>query len=79
MTARETDGVPGKVLEVLPGETYRVALEDGQQVIAHVGGKMKRHFIRLLPGDPVTIEVSPFDRSKGRIVYRASDGAGGGA
>jgi len=58
------------VKEALPNATFRVVLENGHQVLAHVSGKMRMNFIRILPGDNVTIEMSPYDLSKGRIVYR---------
>lgn len=58
------------VKEALPNAVFRVALENGHVVIAHVSGKMRMHFIRILPGDKVTVELSPYDLSKGRIVYR---------
>ena len=62
--------VTAVVKEALPNAVFRVALENGHQVIAHVSGKMRMHFIRILPGDKVTVELSPYDLSKGRIVYR---------
>jgi len=62
--------VVAEVKEALPNAAFRVALEDGHQVIAHMSGKTRMHVIRILPGDTVTIELSPFDSSKGRIVYR---------
>lgn len=58
------------VKESLPNATFRVALENGHEVLAHVSGKMRMHFIKILPGDHVTIELSPYDLTKGRIVYR---------
>jgi len=58
------------VKEALPNAMFRVELENGHQVLAHVSGKMRMHFIRILPGDRVTIEMSPYDLEKGRIVYR---------
>ncbi len=62
--------VTATVKEALPNAVFRVTLENGHQVIAHVSGKMRMHFIRILPGDKVTVELSPYDLSKGRIVYR---------
>jgi translation initiation factor IF-1 len=62
--------VSAKVLEALPNAVFRVKLENGHQLMAHVSGKMRMHYIRILPGDTVTVEVSPYDLSKGRIVYR---------
>jgi len=58
------------VKEALPNAVFRVQLENGHIVTAHVSGKMRMHFIRILPGDRVTVELSPYDLSKGRIVYR---------
>lgn len=63
--------VEGKVLETLPNAMFRVELENGHRVLAHVSGKMRMHFIRILPGDRVTIQLSPYDLARGRIVYRA--------
>ena len=62
--------VEGKVLETLPNAMFRVELPNGHRVLAHVSGKMRMHFIRILPGDSVTIELSPYDLSRGRIVRR---------
>ncbi|MFI4913046.1 MAG: translation initiation factor IF-1 [Sedimentisphaeraceae bacterium JB056] len=62
--------VDGKVLDALPNAVFKVELENGHQIIAHVSGKMRMHFIRILPGDTVTVEMSPYDLSKGRIVLR---------
>jgi translation initiation factor IF-1 len=58
------------VREALPNAMFRVELENGHKVLAHVAGKMRMHFIRILPGDRVTVEMSPYDLTKGRIVYR---------
>ncbi len=58
------------VREALPNAMFRVELPNGHQVLAHVSGKMRMHFIRILPGDKVTIEMSPYDLERGRIVYR---------
>jgi len=60
----------GSVLESLPSATFRVRLDNGHEVHGHISGKMRVHYIRLLPGDRVTIEMSPYDLSKGRIVHR---------
>jgi len=62
--------VEAVVKEALPNAVFRVQLENGHIVTAHVSGKMRMHFIRILPGDRVTVELSPYDLSKGRIVYR---------
>ena len=63
--------VEGKVTEMLPNATFRVELENGHKVLAHVSGKMRMHFIRILPGDTVTVELSPYDLTRGRIVRRS--------
>ena len=62
--------VEGKILETLPNAMFRVELENGHKVLAHVSGKMRMHFIRILPGDSVTVELSPYDLTRGRIIYR---------
>ncbi len=62
--------VEGKVVETLPNAMFRVELANGHKVLAHISGKMRMHFIRILPGDSVTIELSPYDLSRGRIVRR---------
>jgi len=63
--------VEGKVIEPLPNAMFRVELENGHKVLAHISGKMRMHFIKILPGDIVTIELSPYDLTRGRITYRA--------
>ena len=68
--AKEEIRVDGEVKEVLPNTNFRVELDNGHEVLAHISGKMRMHFIRILPGDKVTVEMSPYDLSKGRIVYR---------
>jgi len=62
--------VEAEVLESLPNAMFRVKLENGHKILAHISGKMRMHFIRILPGDKVTVEISPYDLTKGRIVYR---------
>ena len=62
--------VDGKVLEPLPNAMFRVELENGHKVLAHISGKMRMHFMRILPGDKVTVELSPYDLTRGRIIYR---------
>ena len=62
--------VNGSVEELLPGAKFRVKLENGQEILAHLAGKLRMHRIRILPGDRVRIEISPYDLTKGRIVYR---------
>ena len=68
--AKEALRVDGVVKEVLPNTMFRVVLEGGHEIMAHISGKMRLHFIRILPGDTVTVEMSPYDLTKGRIVYR---------
>jgi translation initiation factor IF-1 len=63
--------VEGVVTQALANTSFRVKLDNGHLVLAHVGGKMRKHFIRIVPGDRVRVEISPYDLSKGRIVYRA--------
>ncbi|MEQ8350434.1 MAG: translation initiation factor IF-1 [Leptospiraceae bacterium] len=62
--------VEGKVIEPLPNAMFRVELDNGHQVLAHISGKMRMHYIRILPGDKVTVELSPYDLTRGRITYR---------
>ena len=64
--------VEGVVIETLPNAMFRVELENGHRVLGHISGKMRKHFIKILPGDKVIIELSPYDLSRGRIVYRAN-------
>ena len=58
------------MVESLPNATFRVELENGHKLLAHISGKMRMHFIKILPGDKVTVEMSPYDLTRGRIVYR---------
>ena len=62
--------VEGKVVEALPNASFRVEMENGHRVLAHISGKMRMHYIKILPGDKVQLELSPYDLSRGRIVYR---------
>jgi translation initiation factor IF-1 len=62
--------IDGTILETLPNASFRVELENGHKVLAHISGKMRMHFIKILPGDKVTVELSPYDLSRGRITYR---------
>jgi translation initiation factor IF-1 len=62
--------VQGVVMETLPNAMFRVQLESGHKILAHISGKMRMHFIRILPGDKVTVELSPYDLTRGRITYR---------
>ncbi|MFW5893629.1 MAG: translation initiation factor IF-1 [Verrucomicrobiota bacterium] len=68
--ANDTVRVEGTVKERLPNTMFRVELENGHEILAHISGKMRMHFIRILPGDTVVVEMSPYDLSKGRITYR---------
>jgi len=70
MTKEDTIQVEGKVLEPLPNAMFRVELDNGHVVLAHISGKMRMHFIKILPGDRVTLELSPYDLTRGRITYR---------
>ncbi len=70
MAKEEPIEVEGKVIETLPNTMFRVQLENGHIVLAYISGKMRMHYIKILPGDRVTIELSPYDLSKGRIIYR---------
>jgi translation initiation factor IF-1 len=63
----------GRVVKVLPATMYTVELENGHQLLAHISGKMRKHFIKITTGDRVTVEISPYDLSKGRITYRHRD------
>lgn len=71
MAKQEAIQIEGKVLETLPNAMFRVELPNGHKVLAHVSGKMRMHFIKILPGDSVTLELSPYDLTRGRIIYRA--------
>lgn len=71
MPKEEAIEVEGIVVESLPNAMFRVELENGHKVLAHVSGKMRMNFIRILPGDKVKIELSPYDLTRGRIIYRA--------
>jgi translation initiation factor IF-1 len=64
--------VQGVIQETLPNAMFKVTLENGHQVLAHISGKMRMHYIKILPGDKVTIELSPYDLTRGRITYRFS-------
>lgn len=70
MSKQDVIEVEGTVVEPLPNAMFRVELENGHRVLAHVSGKIRMHFIRILPGDKVTVELSPYDLTRGRIVYR---------
>lgn len=70
MAKEEAIEVTATVVEPLPNAMFRVELENGHSVLAHISGKMRKHFIRILPGDRVTVELSPYDLDRGRITYR---------
>ncbi|MDP7037760.1 MAG: translation initiation factor IF-1 [Myxococcota bacterium] len=71
MSKEEVIETIGTVLEPLPNAMFRVELENGHKLLCHISGKMRMHFIKILPGDKVTVELSPYDLSRGRITYRA--------
>ncbi len=70
MSSDDSIEVTGTVVKVLPATMYRVRLDNGHEVLAHVSGRMRKHFIRITAGDKVTLEISPYDLTKGRITYR---------
>lgn len=70
MSKADVIEVEGKVVEKLPNAMFRVTLENGHEVLAHISGKLRMNFIKILPGDKVTIELSPYDLTKGRITWR---------
>jgi len=70
MSKQDVIEVEGKVLEALPNAMFQVELENGHKVLAHVSGKIRMNFIRILPGDKVTVELTPYDLTRGRITYR---------
>jgi translation initiation factor IF-1 len=70
MAKQESIQVEGTVLETLPNASFRVRLDNDHEILAHISGKMRMHYIRILPGDKVLLELSPYDLSRGRIVYR---------
>lgn len=70
MSKADAIEIEGKVTEKLPGTKFRVQLENGHEVIAHLSGKLRTNYIRILPGDKVTLEMSPYDLSQGRIIWR---------
>lgn len=70
MAKKEKIEVEGKVMECLPNAMFRVELTNGHKVLAHISGKMRLHYIKILPGDTVVVELSPYDLSRGRVTYR---------
>ncbi|WP_418317564.1 translation initiation factor IF-1 [Piscinibacter sakaiensis] len=79
MAKEELIEMQGTVTEVLPDSRFRVTLENGHQLVAYTSGRMKKHHIRILAGDAVSLEMSPYDLSKGRITFRHIERQGGGA
>jgi translation initiation factor IF-1 len=71
MAKEEMIQMQGEIAETLPNATFRVKLENGHMVLGHISGKMRMHYIRILPGDKVTVELTPYDLTRGRIVFRA--------
>ena len=71
MSKEDVIQMAGEVEESLPNATFRIKLENGHVVLGHISGKMRKHYIRILPGDKVTVELTPYDLSKARIVFRA--------
>jgi translation initiation factor IF-1 len=71
MPKEETIEVQGTIIDTLPNAMFKVELENGQVILAYVSGKIRMHFIKILPGDKVTVELSPYDLTKGRITYRS--------
>ena len=70
MARKDVIEVEGKIVELLPNTMFRVQLPNGHKLLAHISGKMRKNFIRILPGDRVAVELSPYDLTRGRIVYR---------
>ncbi len=71
MAKEEAIQVEGTIIEPLPNAMFRVELENGHRVLAHISGKMRMHYIKILPGDRVTVELSPYDLTRGRVVFRS--------
>ena len=71
MARDDTIETEGKVLEIIPGGKFKVKLENGHEVLAHISGKLRMNYIKILPGDKVKVELSPYDLTKGRITWRA--------
>ena len=76
MTKKEVIGVEGTIVEALPNAIFRVELKNGHRVLAHISGKMRMHVIQIMPGDTVSLELSPYDLNRGRIVYRGKQTSG---
>ena len=71
MAKEEHIEMEGTVIDTMPNTTFKVRLENGHEVVAHISGKMRKHYIRILRGDTVTVQLTPYDLTKGRIVFRA--------
>ncbi len=76
MAKEEAIEVEGTIVEPLPNAMFRVELENGHKVLAHISGKMRMHYIKILPGDTVTVELSPYDLTRGRVTFRSKGGKG---
>jgi translation initiation factor IF-1 len=76
MAKEEAIEVEGTIVEPLPNAMFRVELDNGHKVLAHISGKMRMHYIKILPGDRVTVELSPYDLTRGRVTFRAKGGKG---
>ncbi len=74
MAKEEAIEVEGTIIEPLPNAMFRVELDNGHKVLAHISGKMRMHYIKILPGDRVTVELSPYDLTRGRVTFRAKGG-----
>ena len=74
MAKEEAIEVEGTIIEPLPNAMFRVELENGHKVLAHISGKMRMHYIKILPGDQVTVELSPYDLTRGRVTFRSKGG-----
>ena len=70
MAKRDVIEIEGQVIDTLPNAQFKVKLENGHEILAHVSGKIRMHYIRILPGDKVTVEISPYDLTRGRITFR---------
>ena len=76
MAKEEAIEVEGTIIEPLPNAMFRVELENGHKVLAHMSGKIRMHYIKILPGDQVTVELSPYDLTRGRVTFRSKGGKG---
>ena len=76
MAKEEAIEVEGTIVEPLPNAMFQVELDNGHRVLAHISGKMRMHYIKILPGDRVTVELSPYDLTRGRVTFRAKGGKG---